>query len=76
MNTVTYNRISIIINFKKKKNREMSDKVGMRNETYRSVGGERGGGDVTMSQRAEQGGSGHNLIASVREREKGFEGEF
>ena len=26
----------------KKKKREMSDKVGMRNEMYRSVGGERG----------------------------------
>ena len=48
----------------------MSDKVGMRNETYRSVGGERGRGDVTTSQRAEQGGGGHNLIASVRERER------
>ena len=50
----------------------MSDKVGMRNETYRSVGGERGRGDVTTSQRAEQGGGGHNLIASVREREWGL----
>ena len=42
----TYNQISEINNYQlkkeKRKRREMFDKVGMRNETYKSVGGERG----------------------------------
>ena len=34
---------------KKKKKREMSDKAGMRNKTYRLVGGERG--EVSLARR-------------------------